>query len=267
MDGWLRGRACHRRVDRTRLTPCPQAQQLTKSDQNEPGFGSAINIRNTPSVGRAVGGFITGSAALAVMRSAAAVYHTILPRNVSSSAESALASCLAVSGAGSGIFRFCTPVVGSRSIQGCAAALESLAAARAAISCAPTCARACHGSEPVSRGGAPDPSVCATLSPTPIFTSSFTSSTDPSSSAAAIFLTSSAGATASPSPMLPVTFSTSFMKRLRREPPSEISPLPPSRIPADKERLNASTESMPSSMVPFATKLCSSFSPVALHRR
>ena len=70
-----------------------------------------------------------------------------------------------------------------------------------------------------------------------------------------MFLTSSAGVTASPSPMLPVTLSTSFMKRLRREPPSEISPLPPSRIPADNERLNASTESMPSSMVPFATKL------------
>jgi len=58
-----------------------------------------------------------------------------------------------------------------------------------------------------------------------------------------------------PLSLFPVTLSTSFMKRLRREPPSEISPLPPSRIPADKERLNASTASMPSSMVPFATKL------------
>jgi hypothetical protein len=58
-----------------------------------------------------------------------------------------------------------------------------------------------------------------------------------------------------PLSLFPVTLSTSFMKRLRREPPSEISPLPPSRIPADKERLNASTASIPSSMVPFATKL------------
>lgn len=60
---------------------------------------------------------------------------------------------------------------------------------------------------------------------------------------------------ASPSPMRPVTFSTSFMKRLRREPPSDISPVPPSRIPANRERLKASTESMPSSIVPLAMKL------------
>ena len=42
---------------------------------------------------------------------------------------------------------------------------------------------------------------------------------------------------------------------LSRDPPSEISPLPPSRIPSDNDRLNANTESMPSSIEPFAMKL------------
>ena len=78
------------------------------------------------------------------MRSAAAVHHAILPRKLSASAESALASCLAVSGDGSGILRFCALVAGSRTIHGCAGALGSLAAARAAIICVPTRTKACQ---------------------------------------------------------------------------------------------------------------------------
>jgi hypothetical protein len=40
------------------------------------------------------------------MRSAATARHATLPRKLSASAESALASCLAISGGGSGILRF-----------------------------------------------------------------------------------------------------------------------------------------------------------------
>src|SRR6266403_751948 len=124
------------------------------------------------------------------------------------------------------------------------------------MNCAPTWAKACHGSAPVSRVVAAAPFEGATaIPPAPMSASALASSADATSSAAAISPTSSADVTALPSPMRPVTFSTSFMKRLRREPPSEISPLPPSRIPAERERLKASTESMPSSMVRFATKL------------
>jgi hypothetical protein len=65
------------------------------------------------------------------IRPSAAADHAIPPRKPSASTESALASCLAVSGAGSGIFRLCAPVAGSRSIHGCAGALGLLAAARA----------------------------------------------------------------------------------------------------------------------------------------
>src|SRR6266571_3782559 len=125
-----------------------------------------------------------------IIRSAAVVHHAILPRKLSANAESTLASCLAASGDGSGTLRFCAPVAGSRSIHGCAAALGSLATARAAINCAPTCTKACHGSGPAWRGGAPDPSVRAiAVSPTPMSTSTLTSSTDPASSVT-MFVTS-----------------------------------------------------------------------------
>ena len=72
--------------------------------------------------------------------------HAFLPRNPSASAESASANCCAVFGGGSGILRLRMPVAGSRSIHGCAGALGSLAAARAATNCAPTWTKARHGS-------------------------------------------------------------------------------------------------------------------------
>jgi len=147
-------------------------------------------------------------------------------------------------------------VAASRSIHGCALAFGLLAAARAATNCEPICTSAGHGLASESRGDAPFPSVRATgISPASASASACASSMDPASSVVTMFVASSAGANASPSPICPVTFSTSFMKRVSRDPPSRISPLPPSRIPADKERLNASTESMPSSIVPFDTKL------------
>ena len=102
----------------------------------------------------------------------------VLPRNPSASAESASASCRAVSGGGRGILRLCTPVAGSRSIHGCAGALGSLAAARAVTNCAPTCIRASHGSGPESLRGIADPFERA-ISPAPISASAFASSAGP----------------------------------------------------------------------------------------
>src|SRR5216683_1380007 len=122
------------------------------------------------------------SSGLGQLESASVSCHASLLRKPSASAESALASCLAVSGAGSGILRNCPPVAGSRSIHGCGAASGLLAAARAATNCAPTCARACHGSGPASSGGAPTPSVGAiAISPAPMSTSTFASSADAAS--------------------------------------------------------------------------------------
>lgn len=156
----------------------------------------------------------------------------LAPRSASAIAERASANWRACAGAGSGRRRLRAPVAGSRSSQGSATSGGSAGV--------------------VALVG--DASAALARLPAAAITSASPASAGESTGALAALPASSAGATASPSPMRPVSLSTSFMKRLRREPPSGISLWPPSRIPAESERLNASTESIPSSMVPLATK-------------
>jgi hypothetical protein len=90
------------------------------------------------------------------------------PRKLFANADSASASSLAVSGGGIGILKFCAPLFGSRSIQGCAGAPGSLAAASAPTNCAPTWARLCHRSGTAAGAGARFPSGGAiAVSPRP----------------------------------------------------------------------------------------------------
>src|SRR6516164_5564874 len=82
------------------------------------------------------------------------------PRRLSAMAESASASCLAISGGGSGTLRFCAPVRGSRSIHDCAP--EPFGAAMAPTNCAPICSSRCHGSGDASPDRCPASPACAT---------------------------------------------------------------------------------------------------------